>query len=156
MTTYEEYPIDPKLESLYKDVKKDHPDIDHMAMVIFMSKMKDEATDMLNGIKWGKHIGSASFYEDKVKHLHNPNGTKGPKWDVKTLENLSGIRFDHQDYYALDYALVANYFYAEFSGIFTEPTYYLQMAKRWLESKNYKGDPSERAYLLAQDIPIRE
>lgn len=154
--TQEHYKIDPELESLYMEVKKEHPDIDHKAMMIFMSKMKDEATDMLNNLKWGNHIGSARFYEEKVKDLILPNGTHGPKWDVKTLENLSGIKFEHQNYYALDYALVANYFYAEFSSIFTEPTYYLQMAKKWLESKNYNGDPSERGYLLAQDIPHRK
>lgn len=151
--THEHYDIDPKLTALYEDVKKEHPDIDHKAMLIFMSKMKEEATEMLNKVKWGNHIGSANFYEEKVKNLILPTGAHGPKWDVKTIENLSGIKFANQNYYALDYALVVNYFYAEFSSIFTEPTYYLQMAKKWLESKNYKGDPSERGYLLACDIP---
>ena len=45
-----------------------------------------------------------------------------------------------------DYAYVVNMFWSDYCNIFTEPSYYLKMAKNYLTDPDYCGEASERAY----------
>ena len=57
-----------------------------------------------------------------------------------------GIDFNTKDYSCYDFAYVANMLYSDYCNIFTDATYYIKMAKNYLEDPDYMGDPSERAY----------
>ena len=49
-----------------------------------------------------------------------------------------------------DYGMAVNQLYADYSNIFTEPSYYMKMARNYLTSKNYPYRPQERAYHEAE------
>jgi hypothetical protein len=88
-----------------------------------------------------------SQYEDAVRDLRWANGKgRGAKWDADEITNKSGIDFEQEGYSPLDYSATVNALYADYNNVFTEPSYYLKMAKQYLKSKNYPDRPEERAY----------
>ena len=54
--------------------------------------------------------------------------------------------FEEKEYTCYDYAYVVNMLYSDYGNIFTEPVYYLKMARNYLTDADYYGTASERAY----------
>ena len=74
------------------------------------------------------------------------NRGHGAKWAVDDIVKLANINFDNKEYTKYDYAYIMNALYSDYCNIFTEPSYYLKMAKNYLEDADYWGEASERAY----------
>lgn len=113
--------------------------------------MPDQFTDYIFRTEYGCHIVNEDLYNDAVNLLEwvNEKG-EGAKWSVNDIKSVAGIDFDKKDYYELDFAYVVNMLYSDYCDIFTEPTYYVKMARNYLEDADYMGDPSERAYKNAK------
>lgn len=75
-------------------------------------------------------------------------GDKGnsARWNVDDIVRLSGIDFAKKEYTDYDYAYVVNMLYSDYCNIFTDSSYYMKMAKNYLEDPDYCGIASERAY----------
>lgn len=110
-------------------------------------QMPHEFSKKMYEIKYGCHIWNEELYDEAVSLLAwaDKSGS-GAKWTVEDLVKLSGIDFAEKDYYEFDYAYVANMMYSDYCHIFTEQSYYLKMAKAYLEDTDFMGNPSERAY----------
>jgi hypothetical protein len=99
--------------------------------------------------RYGLHLDE-ELYEEATAYFINPDDTHGPHWTVETIKLKSGIDFEAKHYNCWDFAYICNWLYSEFSGVFTDPTYYLRMSRSYLEDVDYAGkDPAERAYLDA-------
>ena len=113
----------------------------------FREKMPDEFAKAVFEEEYGCHIIDRDMYDKAVSYFEWSNDKgMGAKWSVEDIEKLSGIDFDDKDYYLLDYAYVVNMLYSDYGHIFSDPSYYLKMAKAYLEDPDYCGDPDERAY----------
>lgn len=104
--------------------------------------------------EYGCHIGTEEFYEKAVDLLEwvGDKG-EGAKWSVDDIIRLSGIDFDKKDYTDYDYAYVVNMLYSDYCNVFTDSSYYMKMARNYLEDLDPadKQNPSERAYRDAKE-----
>ena len=95
----------------------------------------EEVEIMLEHVAEGKqHITKRQQYEDKVNKLKwaNKQGT-GAKWKLEDIIRLSKIDFKNTDFTEFDYAYMVNKLYSKFCKEIAEPSYYLKMAKSYLE-----------------------
>lgn len=140
-----------KLITKYNNLKKKYPNVAEDMMMMFFDKMEDVAYEALEEYEiekeYGCHIGTEDFYE-KAVDLFVWVGDKGEgaRWSVDDIVRLSGIDFDHKEYTEYDFAYVVNMLYSDYCNVFTESSYYLKMAKNYLEDPDYCGEASERAY----------
>lgn len=143
-----------EIMSKYKDLKCKHPTIDHDLVMKFAKEMPEEFEEVIIEYAYGCHIGTEDFYEKAVDLLEwvGDKG-EGAKWSVDDIVRLSGIDFDKKDYTEFDYAYVVNSFYADYCNVFTESSYYMKMARNYLEDLDPadKQNPSERAYRDAKE-----
>lgn len=113
--------------------------------------MPDEFIKFIYESEYGCHIVDEGMYDEAVSYLKWSNDKgNGAKWSVDEIKAVANIDFDSKDYYELDYCYVINMLYSDYCDVFTEPSYYVKMAKNYLEDKDYWGDPSERAYKNAK------
>ena len=140
-----------KLINKYNNLKKKYPNIAEDMMMMFFEKMEDAAYEALEEYeiekKYGCHIGTEEMYEKAVDLLEWV-GDKGnsARWNVDDIVRLSGIDFAMKEYTDYDYAYVVNMLYSDYCNIFTDSSYYMKMAKNYLEDPDYCGIASERAY----------
>jgi len=136
-----------KVKQKYEELKKEMPDIDQQMIRTFLEEMPDEAMIAFDKMVYGCHIASEDLYHEAVMLFKwiDDKGT-GAKWTVEDIVKLSGIDFNDKKYYEYDYAYVVNMLYSDYCNIFTEPTYYLKMARNYLEDVDYCGNADERAY----------
>lgn len=134
----------------YKELKKDNPNIDNELIMTFIEQMPQEAICVFDYMLYGYHIVSKEIYEDAVDCLVNQDGSKGPKWSLTEIENKVNIDFDNKDYTLMDYAYALNMKYSVIGDLISTDML-MKIAKRYLEDKNYYGDPSERAYFDAKE-----
>lgn len=134
----------------YKELKKDNPNIDNELIMTFIEQMPQEAICLFDYMLYGYHIVSKEMYEDAVDCLVNQDGSKGAKWSLTEIENKVNIDFDNKDYTLMDYAYTLNMKYSDI-GDLTSTDMLMKIAKRYLEDKDYYGDPSERAYFDAKE-----
>lgn len=97
------------------------------------------------------HLTDKELYNAAVSHFENFNGTKGAHWTPETIKMKAGINFDEKDYTCLDFAYRANKIYSHIGDMMPEE-HILKYAKRWLEDKDYPGDPSESSYHDAMEM----
>lgn len=148
-----------KVVDKYNKLKKKYPNVAEDMMMMFFEKMGDVAYDALEEYEiekeYGCHIGTEEFYEKSVNLLEWAGDKgEGAKWkNIDDIVKLSGIDFETKDYTEYDYAYVLNSLYADYCNVFTESSYYLKMAKNYLEDNDPadKKDPSERAYRDAKE-----
>lgn len=136
-----------KADEIYKKKLAEHPNYDHELVMEWREDMPDEFAKKMYEDEYGCHIIDKEMYDHAVSLLHwaDDKGI-GAKWSVDDLVKLSNINFEEKDYYKYDYAYVANMLYSDYCSVFTETSYYLKMAKLYLEDNDYMGDASERAY----------
>ncbi len=134
----------------YKELKKDNPNIDNELIITFIEQMPQEAICVFDYMLYGYHIVSKEMYEDAVDCLVNQDGSKGPKWSLTEIENKVNIDFDNKDYTLMDYAYTLNMKYSDIGDLISTDML-MKIAKRYLEDKDYYGDPSERAYFDAKE-----
>lgn len=136
-----------KAMEIYEELKRDDPALDTKMVKHFADKMPKEFARTMYEMKYGCHIYDEDTYNEAVALLEwvNKSG-KGAKWSVNDLVKLSGIDFDTKDYYSRDFAYIANMLWSDYCNVFTDASYYIKMAKNYLEDPDYMGDPSERAY----------
>lgn len=134
----------------YKELKKDNPNIDNELIMTFIDQMPQEAICVFDYMLYGYHIVSKEMYEDAVDCLVNQDGSKGAKWSLTEIENKVNIDFDNKDYTLMDYAYTLNMKYSDIGDLISTDML-MKIAKRYLEDKDYYGDPSERAYFDAKE-----
>lgn len=134
----------------YKELKKDNPNIDNELIMTFIDQMPQEAICVFDYMLYGYHIVSKEMYEDAVNCLVNQDGSKGAKWSLTEIENKINIDFDNKDYTLMDYAYTLNMKYSDIGDLISTDML-MKIAKRYLEDKDYYGDPSERAYFDAKE-----
>lgn len=135
----------------YNKLKAENPNLDKEMVETFIEDMPEEAIMLFDRMEYGCHIIDEDMYNKAVSLLHWVNGKgEGAKWSVNDIKAVSGIDFDTKDYYELDFAYVMNMLWSDYCDIFTEPVYYVKMARNYLEDSDYMGDPSERAYKNAK------
>lgn len=134
----------------YKELKKDNPNIDNELIMTFIEQMPQEAICVFDYMLYGYHIVSKEMYEDAVDCLVNQDGSKGAKWSLTEIENKVNIDFDNKDYTLMDYAYALNMKYSDIGDLISTDML-MKIAKRYLEDKDYYGDPSERAYFDAKE-----
>ncbi len=114
-------------------------------------KMPEQAEISINEILYGKHINNDKMYHLAVKFLKNNDGSEGCHWSLDAVENKANIDFDRKPYTLYDYAYAMNMLYSDYGNIFNDTSYFLKMAKNYLEDTDYMGDASERAYIDAYE-----
>lgn len=129
----------------YKELKEKHPTIDHDLVMSFADEMPEEFENVLMVYEYGCHIVSEQKYKEYVSYFENFDGTDGPHWAVEVIEQKCSIDFDKKEYTLLDFCYVVNMRYSD-DGDLMSTDNILKSAKRYLEDKDYPGDPSERAY----------
>lgn len=135
----------------YKELKSERPNLDKEMVDKFISEMPEEAIMLFDNMMYGNHIANEELYNCAVSYLKwTDDKGSGAKWAEEDILKLSGINFDDKDYYPLDYCYVVNMLYSDYCDIFTEPSYYLRMARNYLEDNDYMGNASERAYINAK------
>ena len=141
--------IKEKTKHIRKELKEHYPDIDEKIIETFIDKMPDEAYltylffqneeeenyHLLNKMQYDKAVELFDWIDDK--------GT-GAKWTIDEITR--GMNFDNKEYTKYDFAYVSNMLYSDYCNVFTESSYYLKMARNYLEDPDYCGDSSERAY----------
>ena len=65
---------------------------------------------------------------------------------VEDIKRVAGIDFNTKEYTLLDFAYVMNMLWSDFCNIIMDASYYVKMAKNYLEDPDYAGEASERAY----------
>ncbi|MCQ2975153.1 MAG: hypothetical protein MJ211_10155 [Bacteroidales bacterium] len=139
------------IKNKYLELKKEKPNLDYEMVQVFIKDMPEEANVLFDKMLYGCHIVDEDMYNKAVSLLHwVDNKGSGAKWTVTDIVRLSDIDFDNKDYYEYDYAYVVNMLYSDYCNVFIEPSYYLKMAKNYLEDNDYMGKPDERAYKNAK------
>lgn len=134
----------------YKELKKDNPNIDNELIMTFIDQMPQEAICVFDYMLYGYHIVSKEMYEKAVDCLVNQDGSKGPKWNLTEIENKINIDFDSKDYTLMDYAYTLNMKYSDIGDLISTDML-MKITRRYLEDKDYYGEPSERAYFDAKE-----
>ena len=139
-----------KLTQKYKALKEKYPNIAEDLIMKFFHDMEDIAMSTLVEYEcekeYGCHIGTEELYREAVDLLEWVSGGDGAKWKAEDVIKLSGINFIDKKYTTWDSVYTVNMLYSDYCHVFTEPKYYLEMAKNYLEDPDYFGESSERAY----------
>lgn len=140
-----------KADELYKKKLDKDPNFDKKLIEKWKEEMPEEYAKFMYRQEYGNHIGDKSMYENAVRNLKWSNGKgNGAKWDADELAQKSGLDFDYEDFTPYDYSYAANMLYSEYNDIYTEPAYYMKMARNYLRNDNYPYKGGERAYHDAQ------
>lgn len=141
-----------KANEIYKRKLKEDPEYAIKLIAEWRDEMPEEYIKKMFEEEYGCHIAyNTEMYEEAVSLLKwAGNKGEGEKWSVEDVEKVSGIDFDDKEYYPLDFAYVMNMLYSDYCDIFTETSYYVKMARNYLEDSDYPGEADERAYKNAK------
>lgn len=95
------------------------------------------------------HIRTEECYEDYVSYFDNFDGSKGGHWTIDAINQKANIDFQHKEYTLYDFAYVVNMRYSDDGDLMSVDNIF-KSAQRYLEDKDYYGNPSERAYCDAK------
>ena len=140
-----------KAIDIYNKRVEENPKYPQEVIDEWREDMPEQFTDYIYRTEYGCHIVNDDFYNKAVSYLKWANGKgSGAKWTVDEVKSVANIDFDTKDYYPLDYVYTINMLYSDYCDVFTEPSYYVKMAKNFLEDNDYPGDADERAYKSAK------
>lgn len=132
---------------IYNEEKTKNPHYDTVLVEEWRELMPEQFTRKMLRKKYGCHIVDAQTYNEAVALFDWVDGKgSGEKWNVETIKNVSGIDFNEKEYTPFDFAYVMNMIYSDNCNVFTDSSYYIKMAKNYLEDPDYMGEASERAY----------
>ena len=141
----------------FTSLKAKHPQLLDELMEKFIKEDPEEAISMLDEFEYGHHIKCRKSYDEGMLLLKwADNMHSGAKWEVETIKNLCGIKFDaddfsDEDFSLLDFCAEVNTLWSDYCMIITDPGIYFKMAKHNLTDVDYPyGDPSERAYRMME------
>ena len=136
-----------KADKIYAEKLMEDPKFAEKLMDKFRDKMPKEFVKTMFEEEYGCHIVDRSIYDEAVSLLEwSENRGSGAKWSVEDILKLANIDFSNKNYYEYDYAYIVNMLWSDYGHIFTEPSYFLKMAKAYLEDPDYMGKADERAY----------
>lgn len=136
-----------KADKIYAEKLMEDPKFAEKLMDKFRDKMPEEFVKTMFEEEYGCHIVDRSIYDEAVSLLEwSENRGSGAKWSVEDILKLANIDFSNKNYYEYDYAYVVNMLWSDYGHIFTEQSYFLKMAKAYLEDPDYMGKADERAY----------
>lgn len=136
-----------KADELYHKRRTENPNYDHDLVMEWRQDMPHQFSQKMYEDEYGCHIFDVEMYNEAVSLLEwVDNRGQGAKWAVEDIVKLANINFDEKEYTKYDYAYIMNVLWSDYCNIFMEATYYLKMAKNYLEDPDYCGDASERAY----------
>lgn len=136
-----------KADEIYKKRLEENPKYDHELVAEWRKDMPEQFAKKMYEDEFGCHIYTKEMYEEAVSLFEwSCDKGKGARWDVDEIIKLANIDFSTKDYYEYDYAYVVNMLYSDYCHIFTDASYYLKMAKSYLEDPDYMGKADERAY----------
>lgn len=140
-----------KVNEIYMELKRENPNYDSEMVERFKDRMPEEFARLMYEEKYGCHIVTKEMYDKAVSYLTwTKDKGKGAKWEVEKIIEIANIDFSEVKYYEYDFAYVMNMLYSDYCDIFTETSYYLKMAKTYLEDPDYPGKADERAYYSAE------
>ena len=132
---------------IYEEELRINPDYDHELVKEWRESMTESFTRKMLEKRYGCHIVDEKMYNVAVSLLVWPDGdTRGAKWSLKDVKGVAGISWETKKYTLMDFAYVMNMLWSDNSNVFTNTSYYIDMAKNYLEDADYMGDASERAY----------
>ena len=136
-----------KADEIYHKKITENPNYDHELVMEWREDMPHQFAQKMYEDEYGCHIFDKEMYSEAVELLEWIDGKgTGAKWAVDDIVKLSNINFEDKEYTKHDYAYVMNMLYSDYCNVFQEPSYYLKMAKNYLEDPDYCGEASERAY----------
>lgn len=140
-----------KANEIYKRKLSENPNFYKELVEEWREDMPDNFAEYMLKLEYGCHIVDEDMYNEAVSLLKwiDDKG-EGAKWSVEEIDRASGINFDEKAYYLHDYAYVVNMLWSDYCNIFTDVSYYLKMAKNYLEDADYPGEADERAYKNAK------
>lgn len=132
---------------IYNEEKIKNPAFDTELVTEWRESMPEQFTRKMLKKRYGCHIVDMTTYNEAVSLFDwvDEKGS-GAKWSIEDVKRVSGIDFNEKEYTALDFAYTINMLYSDNCNVFTEPSYYVKMAKNYLEDADYMGNSSERAY----------
>ena len=133
-------------DAIYHEMLDADHEFSHKLIMKWREEMPLEYRRTMHEIKHGCHIFDKEFYDEATALFVNQDDSRGPHWSLETIKAKSGIDFGSKEYTCYDYAYVVNMLYSDYGNVFTDPGYYLRMAKNYLHDHDYFGNPSERAY----------
>ena len=139
-----------KADEIYNKHLELNPHFDHMLVMSWREEMPEQFAECMYVKEYGKHIMTEDMYNEAIEDLEwvDSKGS-GAKWKFDDIMKLTSVDFEKVKYSKYDYAYVVNMLYSDYANVFTEPSYYLRMAKNYLEDIDYPGRPCERAYKIA-------
>ena len=136
-----------KADELYHKKREANPNYDHELVMEWKHDMPQQFAQKMYEDEYGCHIFDLEMYDEAVALLEwVDHRNTGAKWTVEDIVKLANINFEEKEYTKYDYAYIMNALYSDYCSVFVEPSYYLKMAKNYLEDPDYWGDASERAY----------
>ena len=136
-----------KADEIYNKKIEENPDYDHELVMEWKKDMPYQFAKKMYEDEYGCHIFDKEMYDKAVNLLHWAGDKgKGEKWTIDEIVKVANIDFDEKDYYKYDFGYIMNMLWSDYCHIFTETSYFIKMAKAYLEDPDYMGDPSERAY----------
>lgn len=136
-----------KADELYHKKREANPNYDHELVMEWKHDMPEQFAQKMYEDEYGYHIFDLEMYDEAVALLEwVDHRSTGAKWTVEDIVKLANINFEEKEYTKYDYAYIMNALYSDYCSVFVEPSYYLKMAKNYLEDPDYWGDASERAY----------
>ena len=136
-----------KADELYHKKRESNPNYDHELVMEWKHDMPQQFAQKMYEDEYGCHIFDLEMYDEAVALLEwVDHRSTGAKWTVEDIVKLANINFEEKEYTKYDYAYIMNALYSDYCSVFVEHSYYLKMAKNYLEDPDYWGDASERAY----------
>lgn len=136
-----------KADKIFDSKMREDPRFAEKFIKKFRNLMPEIFAESMYQEEYGCHIVDRSLYEDAVSLLEwSDEKGYGAKWDVDEILKASNIDFSNKNYYEYDFAYVVNMLWSDYGHIFTEQSYFLKMAKAYLEDPDYMGKADERAY----------
>ena len=104
--------------------------------------------EMLEHYEQFGHISNERKYKELVERLKWKNGQgRGERWKVEDIKKYARMNFDNEDFTEFDFAYLVNMLYSKCSKEFTDMSFYIKLAKCFLEdddeeTKMYRGAES--------------
>lgn len=101
--------------------------------------------EMLENYEEFGHVTSEHKYKELTQRLKWKNGQgKGERWKSDDIKRFSRINFENEDFTEFDFAYLVNMLYSKCCKEFTDLSFYVKLAKCFLEdddeeTKMYRG-----------------